>query len=170
MQVAAGAPPVGRAARLVAVAAAVAGLDQAAKAWVVAALDDGRTVELIGSSVRFRLVHNSGSAFSLFTEWTPALAIVAAVLVALLVRMGRRETDWWLALALAVVLGGALGNLADRVFRDPGFLRGAVVDFVELGPWPTFNLADAAITLGAVVLLLRGWRGEREHEREQERE
>lgn len=139
-------------------AAAVAGLDQATKAWATRALDDG-PVELAGDTVRLRLVRNSGSAFSLFTGWAPALAVVAVVLVVVLVRMGRRESDPWTALALALVLGGALGNLADRVFRDPGFLSGAVVDFVDLGWWPTFNVADSAITAGAIVLLIRGWRG-----------
>lgn len=158
VQVAAGAPPVARTLRLAAVAAAVVGLDQATKAWAASALDD-RSIEVLGDAVRFHLARNSGSAFSLFTGWAPALAIVALVLVVVLVRMGRRETDPWLLVALGLVLGGALGNLADRLFRAPGLLEGSVVDFIDIGAWPTFNLADVAITLGAVGLVLRGWRG-----------
>ncbi len=63
-----------------------------------------------------------------------------------------------MVVGLSLVLGGALGNLSDRVFRDPGFLRGAVVDFVSVGAWPTFNVADSAITIGAVLIIWRGWR------------
>ena len=64
-----------------------------------------------------------------------------------------------LSLAMGLVLGGAVGNLADRIFRDPGLLRGAVVDFVDLRVWPVFNLADAAITCGCILLLVVGWKG-----------
>lgn len=160
VQVPTGTASVTRTLRLVAIAVGVAGLDQATKTWAVRALDDG-PIDLIGSSVQFRLTRNSGSAFSLFTGWTPALAVLATVLVVVLIRMGRAESDVWLATALAVVLGGAFGNLADRLFRAPGFLKGAVVDFVRVGAWPTFNVADSAIAVGAVILLLRGWRDTR---------
>lgn len=137
-------------------------LDQLTKSWAVAALD-GRSIELIGSSVRLDLVHNEGSAFSIITGWAPALAVLAIGLVAFIVRMSRHESDPWLLVALSLVLGGALGNLTDRVLRDPGWFRGAVIDFIDVGAWPTFNVADSAITVGAVLLLLRGWRaGERE--------
>lgn len=161
VQVPTGTASVARTLRLVAIAVGVAGLDQATKTWAVRALDDG-PIDLVGSSVQFRLTRNSGSAFSLFTGWTPALAILAAVLVVVLIRMGRAESDVWLATALAVVLGGALGNLGDRLFRAPGFLEGAVVDFVRVGGWPTFNVADSAIAVGAVILLIRGWRDTRD--------
>lgn len=144
---------------MLAIAGSVLAFDQGTKVWAVAALDRGETVELIGSAVQFRLVRNTGSAFSLFTGWAPALAIVALVLVALIVRMVRHETHPWSSFALALVLGGALGNLGDRVFRDPGFLEGGVVDFVDVGGWPTFNVADAAITVGALLLLGAGLRG-----------
>lgn len=157
LQVPAGAPPVARTFRLAAIAVAVAGFDQATKAWAVRALDD-RPLEIVGSAVQFRLTRNSGGAFSLFTGFTPVLAVLATLLVVVLIRMSRHETDPWLAASLAVVLGGAFGNLADRVFRDPGFLEGAVVDFVDVGSWPTFNVADSAIVVGAIIMILRGWR------------
>lgn len=138
-------------------AMAVVVADQLAKAWALRALR-GHAIHVVGSAVQLRLVRNTGSAFSLATGMAPLLAAVAVVLSIVVVAMGRRERDPWLVLALGLVLGGALGNLADRLFRDPGVLRGAVVDFIDLGPWPTFNIADAAITVGAVLLVWRGWR------------
>jgi len=81
---------------------------------------------------------------------------------AVLARIVRRSDDPWTVCALSLVLGGALGNLCDRVFRAPGFLRGEVVDFVRLGWFPTFNAADSAITIGAILLVLFGWRAPRE--------
>lgn len=148
----------GRTLHLLGVAAVVVGLDQLTKAWAVEALVDG-PIELIGDSVQFDLVRNRGGAFSLlsFDGVTPLLAIAAIALSLWLVYLGHREDDRWLVFGLALVLGGALGNLADRLFRDPGVLEGAVVDFVDVGAWPTFNLADAAITVGVVLLVLRGW-------------
>lgn len=148
----------GRTLHLLVVAAIVAGLDQLTKAWAVAALSDG-PIELIGDAVQFDLIRNRGGAFSLlsFDGVTPLLAVAAIALSLWLVYLGHREDDAWLVFGLALVLGGALGNLADRLFRDPGVFEGAVVDFVDVGAWPTFNLADAAITVGVVLLVLRGW-------------
>jgi signal peptidase II len=133
--------------------------DQLTKAWAVAALADG-PIRLLGEAVQLRLTRNPGGAFSVLTGATPILALVAAVMAVVIVRTTRRTTDPWLALALGLVLGGALGNLVDRLVRHPGFLRGEVVDFIKLPYWPTFNLADSAITVGVVVVVLRGWRSE----------
>ena len=133
------------------VAGAVA-LDQATKSWAVAELADG-PVSIIGSDVQLRLSRNSGGAFSLFQGFTPLLALLAAVITFVLVRAVRRAEDRLSVISLALVLGGAVGNLADRVVRSPGFLRGAVVDFVSVGSFPTFNVADSAITVGAVLLV-----------------
>lgn len=148
----------GRTSHLLVVASVIVGLDQLTKAWAVVALSDG-PIELIGDAVRFDLVRNRGGAFSVlsFDGVTPLLAVAAIALSLWLVYLGHRENDPWLVFGLALVLGGALGNLADRLFRAPGVLEGGVVDFVDVGSWPTFNLADAAITVGVVLLLLRGW-------------
>jgi signal peptidase II len=143
--------------RLLGVAAVIVAFDQITKAWAVAALSDG-PIHVIGP-VDLELTRNPGGAFSTFTRATPVLAALAVALTIVLIRLARRATDPWTALALALVLGGAAGNLADRVFRAPGFLRGHVVDFVRaVSWWPTFNVADAAITVGAVLLFIRGWR------------
>ena len=133
---------------------AVVGLDQATKAWATSGLRDG-PVSIIGSTVEFQLARNAGSAFSLFQTVTPLLAVLAVGLVAILVRTLNRTEDLTVLVALALVLGGALGNVSDRLFRAPGFLHGAVVDFIKVGSWPTFNVADSAITIGAVLLV--GW-------------
>ena len=132
----------------VAVAAVVIAADQATTSWALAALQ--RPEHLVGP-LGFALQYNSGSAFSLFTgagNW-----IVAAVM-ALLVAMcwlAWRARRLWVGVAYGLVLGGALGNLADRLFRGH---HGDVVDFVTLSHWPTFNLADAAITVGVVTLIV----------------
>ena len=131
---------------------AVVALDQVTKAWATSALRDG-PISIIGSTVAFQRARTTGSAFSLVQTVTPLLAVLAVVLVAVLVRSLNRSEDRTVLVALALVLGGALGNVADRLFRAPGFLHGAVVDFIKVGGWPTFNVADAAITIGAVLLV-----------------
>ncbi len=108
---------------------------------------------MIGDLFQFRLARNSGAAFSTFTGSGPLLGLVAiGVVIMIFVVLGdaghRME-----AVSLGLVLGGALGNLADRAFRGPGFLDGRVVDWIYLSFFPTFNAADAAITIGVVLLL-----------------
>ena len=139
-------------------------LDQITKAWVVASLSD-RPLSIIGDRVELRLSRNPGGAFSILTGFTPLLAVLAAIVAIVLVRVAQRAKDPVMVVALSLVLGGALGNLADRLFRAPGFLRGEVVDFVRVGAFPSFNVADSAVTIGAVLLLLWGWR-DRDERRE----
>lgn len=146
-------PAVAARGRLVAgIVVGVVALDQATKAWAVSALRDGPT-SIIGHTLELQLTRNRGSAFSLFTTLTPLLALLALGVAIVLVRAVRRTEDRLVLVALALVLGGALGNVADRLFRSPGWLRGAVVDFISLRGWPTFNVADSAITVGAVALV-----------------
>jgi signal peptidase II len=132
---------------------AVVVVDQLTKWWAVRELSDG-AITLIGDDIGFTLVRNTGSAFSLFQAFTPLLAIVAVVVAVILVRTVRRTRDTLLVVGLSLVLGGALGNLVDRLVRTPGFLEGAVVDFVHVGDFPTFNVADSAITVGAVLIVV----------------
>lgn len=140
-----------------AVAAAVLGLDALSKQWAVTALAD-EPIHLFGP-VRLALVHNKAGAFGLGGAVVPFLALGALVLVLVLVMVtvGSATAKAPTAVALGFVLGGAFGNVGDRLFRAPGFLRGAVVDFVDVGFWPVFNLADSAITCGCVILLLTSW-------------
>jgi signal peptidase II len=132
-------------------------LDQLTKAWVVAQLSDGPQ-SIVGTTVELRLSRNPGGAFSLFQSFTPLLAVLALVVAFVLGRAILRTDDRLMVVALALVLGGALGNLVDRVVRAPSFLRGEVVDFVRVGRFPSFNVADSAITIGAVLLIVCAWR------------
>lgn len=127
--------------------------DQLSKLWAVRQLAEA-PVSIIGDDVSFELTRNTGSAFSLFQAFTPLLALIAVGVAVLLVREVRRSRETLMIVGLSLVLGGALGNLADRVFRSPGFLKGAVVDFVHVGRFPTFNIADSAITIGAALIVI----------------
>ena len=140
-----------------AVAGVVVVLDQLTKIWAVAALSDG-PVEVIGTLLQFRLTRNPGGAFSLLTGLTPVLALLAVGMVVYIVRTTRRTADIVMAYSLGLVLGGAVGNLVDRMVRSPGVLRGEVVDFIKVPNWPTFNVADCAITVGVILIAIRGWR------------
>lgn len=127
--------------------------DAVSKAVAVANLTPGRPVDALGSALRLDLLRNPGSAFSFATGYTAVLSLVAVAVVVVLVRLaGRLRSRAW-AVAFGLLLGGALGNLADRVFRSPGFLRGHVVDFLALPHWPVFNLADSGITVAAVLIV-----------------
>ena len=143
----------------------VVAVDQLTKVWVVATLSD-RPLHIVGHTIELRLSRNPGSAFSLFQAFTPLLAVLASIVAVVLAHAVRRAEERVMVVALSLVLGGALGNLCDRLFRAPGFLRGEVVDFVRLGSWPSFNVADSAITVGALLLVVWGWRrpGERRSE------
>ncbi|HUQ62892.1 MAG TPA: signal peptidase II [Acidimicrobiales bacterium] len=146
-----------RTALLIAVAAAVVALDQLSKFWATSVLYDG-PIELVGS-LRLALTTNTAGAFGLGGSYVPFLALGALGLVIWMALTGEATKRPLVSVAAGLVLGGAIGNLLDRMFRSPGFLRGAVVDFVDLRWWPVFNLADAAITCGCILLLLSGFRG-----------
>jgi signal peptidase II len=139
-----------------AVAAVVVVLDQLTKWWALRALDD-RTIDLVGS-LRLALTSNKGGAFGLGPRFVPVLAVVAVGVVLVFVARGDMITRVPVAVALGLVLGGAFGNLGDRLFRAPGGLQGAVIDFIDLQWWPVFNVADAAITCGCVLLVLTAGR------------
>jgi signal peptidase II len=152
------APRRARWALLLAMAAIVLALDQLSKAWAVSELEDGRVIDLVGS-LRLRLTMNYGSAFSLANGRGALISLLALAVVAVLLRTGRHARSPVMAVALGLVVGGAFGNLIDRAFRaGDGFLGGGVVDFIDLQWWPVFNLADAAIVVGAITLFVVQWR------------
>lgn len=129
----------------------VVAADQLTKWWAVRALSDG---PMSFGAVRLVLSHNRGAAFGLGSGVVPLVVLAAISLVVALVVLGRSTGSTAMSVATGLLLGGAVGNLADRVARAPGLFRGAVVDFVDLRWWPVFNLADSAITVGAVMLVL----------------
>ncbi len=139
-------------------AAAVFALDRVTKVWAARALAD-RPIDLIPGALTLRYTTNSGGAFSL-GQRTPWLFAGATLIVSgLIVLTAFRSRNARSALGLGLVLGGALGNLADRALRGPG-LSGHVVDFIDLHWWPVFNVADSAIVIGAVLLAWTSFRDE----------
>lgn len=152
--------PARRRVRLLAtIALVIVLLDLVTKIIAVAVLEPGVSPSILGGLVHFTLIRNAGAAFSLATGATWVLALIAIGVVVVIIRMAPRlqSTAW--AVSLGLVLGGAVGNLIDRIFRSPGFLRGHVVDFVSVfGPnaeyFPIFNVADSAITVGGITLVV----------------
>jgi signal peptidase II len=134
----------------------VVGADQVTKTWALRALSDGPV--RVAGPVRLALTRNTAGAFGLGGAFVPFLAVGAVVVVAVVIGRSGATRRALPAVAAGLVLGGAFGNLIDRLARAPGLLRGAVVDFVDLRWWPVFNLADAAITCGCLLLL---WSGSR---------
>ena len=139
-------------------AALVIGADQLTKWWALQALDHDRVINLVWT-LRLRLVFNTGAAFSSFQGLGPLLGIAAAAVAAVLLFNRRLGSDRWSATAAGCIAGGALGNLADRLFRSSdGFLNGAVVDFIDVQWWPVWNVADMGVVLGGVALVWHAYR------------
>lgn len=141
------------------VAASVWALDQLTKVAAVAWLERGESVTVVPHVFWLTLTRNAGAAFSTGTGFTLVLSLVAVAVVVVVLRLATRLRDRWWALGLGLLLGGALGNLTDRVVREPAFLRGEVVDFLHLTHWPVFNVADIALTFAAITIIIRTWRG-----------
>ncbi len=114
---------------------------------------------MIGSLLRLDLVRNPGAAFSTGTSYTALLSVIAVIAAAVVIRFGRRLGDRTWAVALGLLLAGVCGNLTDRIFREPGVLRGHVVDFLALPHWPVFNVADMLIDAAVVLIIVQTWRG-----------
>lgn len=144
---------------LVGVAATGYALDQATKAWAQAALDPARPKHLVGSLLQLRLTHNPGAAFSIATNATWVLTIIAAAVIVATIFIARRLRSKPWACALGLLIGGALGNLTDRFVRAPGGGKGHVVDFLELPHWPIFNIADCCVVSAACLIALLAFLG-----------
>jgi signal peptidase II len=144
---------------LLAVAVAVLAADLISKAAVVATLSGHAPVRLLGGLLTLRELRNGGAAFSIGTSMTFAFTAIAVGVIGYILRTARRLHSLPWAIVLGLLLGGATGNLIDRLFRSPGPLRGNVVDWIELPHWPVFNLADSAIVCGGVLAVLLAARG-----------
>ena len=145
------------------VAAIVIALDQLTKWWALEGLSppDG-PIDVIWT-LRFNLTFNSGMAFSQGRGLGPVIGAVALVVVVVLVMSVGRGASTLGAVAIGMVVGGAVGNLSDRLFRsDSGFLQGRVIDFIDVQWWPVFNVADAAVVIGGLLLVVAAWRSGRE--------
>lgn len=134
-------------------------LDQITKHWAVSSLNDGRVIDVLGS-LRFNLSFNRGMAFSQGTGIGPFIGVLG-ILVVLYLLIGMRKSSVSGAVFVGLVAGGAAGNIVDRLFRGEAWLRGAVVDFIDLQWWPVFNIADAAICIGGALLVFTLFRTEK---------
>lgn len=132
--------------------------DQLTKNWALNRLDADRMIDVVWT-LRFNLAFNTGMAFSRGPGMGPIIGVVSMIVVAVLIVSLRRSTSTLRTVASAAVIGGALGNIVDRLFRGEGWMRGAVVDFIDLQWWPIFNIADIAIVLGGVALVVALSRG-----------
>jgi signal peptidase II len=134
-------------------------LDLLTKTLALERLADRPPVRVLGDLLQLTLVRNAGAAFSTATGYTFVLSLIAVGAIVVVLTLARRLVDRVWAFGLGCLLGGVLGNLTDRVFRDPGFLRGHVVDFIQLPHWPVFNVADMCINLAAAVIVVQALRG-----------
>jgi signal peptidase II len=135
-------------------------LDRVTKILVETHLQGRAPVELISGVVQLRFTTNPGGAFGLFGEWSWLFVLVSVAVIIVIVLASRSLPSTAAAVGCGLILGGALGNLTDRLIRGSG-LSGEVVDFIDLHVWPVFNLADTGIVVGAAVLLIVGLRRDR---------
>jgi signal peptidase II len=133
--------------------------DQLTKLWVTGNMVEGERIPVLPPVLHWYFIRNSGAAFSIGENVTWVFTIImVAVAVAILFQLRKLGSAWW-ALALGLLLGGALGNLTDRLFREPSFAMGHVVDFIQLPNFAIFNIADSAVVSSVVIICLLTLRG-----------
>ena len=135
------------------ISAVIVLLDQVSKAWALRDLADGRIIHVIWT-MQFNLTFNRGMAFSRGTGIGPIIGVIGLVVVVLLLLSLRRADNTLTRVATGLIIGGALGNILDRLFRGSGWMRGAVIDFIDFQWWPVFNVADMAIMIGAATMMV----------------
>ncbi len=139
------------------IAAGVVGLDLVTKRWAATTFAGGPRT-LIPGLLSFRFVENPGAAFGVFEGAGSLLGVAAVVAVGFVSASLSRPRPSHEVVAFGLIIGGALGNLIDRISRGAGFLDGQVIDWIDLRPIPTFNVADSAITMAVVVLIVGSWK------------
>ncbi|MFJ7056734.1 signal peptidase II [Streptomyces griseobrunneus] len=134
-------------------------LDLVTKMVVVAKLEHQPPIDIIGDWLQFRALRNPGAAFGFGEAFTVIFTIIAAGVIVVVIRLARKLYSLPWAIALGLLLGGALGNLTDRIFRAPGVFEGAVVDFIAPKHFAVFNLADSAIVCGGILIVILSFKG-----------
>ncbi|MFE7623500.1 signal peptidase II [Streptomyces sp. NPDC057509] len=134
-------------------------LDLGSKMLVVAKLEHQEPIELLGDWLKLDAIRNAGAAFGIGEAFTIIFTIIAATVIVVIARLARKLYSLPWAVALGLLLGGALGNLTDRIFRAPGVFEGAVVDFIAPAHFAVFNLADSAIVCGGILIVLLSFKG-----------
>jgi len=132
-------------------------IDFATKAWALQSLSS-QPRKVIGTLLQFTLVYNSGAAFSFATGFTIIFSLLALAVVIAAVYFAPKITSRGWQLTIGLLLGGVLGNLTDRIFREPSFLSGYVIDWIQIPHWPVFNLADSAICIAAAISFILSMR------------
>lgn len=144
---------------LIGVAAFAYLLDLLSKIWVVKSLEGHDSIDLLGHYLRLDAIRNAGAAFGMGQGMTIVFTVIAAGVIVVIARLSRRLYSAPWAVALGLLLGGAFGNLTDRLFRAPGGFQGRVVDFIAPEHFAVFNLADSAICCGGALIVLLSFRG-----------
>jgi signal peptidase II len=129
-------------------------LDLATKLWAVNTLSDRSNIKIIGDFFQLTLVRNPGAAFSVAEGATIFLTVFGFLVMGVIFYYSTKITSRGWSVVLGLAMGGILGNLVDRIFREPGVLRGHVIDWLQVPNWPVFNIADSAIVLAAVVSMI----------------
>ncbi|MEY3354518.1 MAG: hypothetical protein RLZZ302_73 [Actinomycetota bacterium] len=129
-------------------------IDLGTKVWAVEVLSSRANVKVIGSFLQLTFVQNSGAAFGIGAGSTIIFTFFALAVLIFITRYALQITSKGWALVCGLVLGGILGNLTDRIFREPSFLQGHVIDWIQIPNWPVFNIADSAIVIAAVVAII----------------
>jgi signal peptidase II len=135
------------------VAAVVVGLDQLSKHWAVSQLNDGHTVHVLWT-LQFNLAFNSGMAFGGGRGLGPLIGVIAVVVVVFLLLSLRQTSGKLSVVAIGLIVGGAMGNIVDRLFREDAWLHGRVVDFIDFQWFPIFNIADMCVNVGGGLLIV----------------
>ncbi|MDV9188312.1 signal peptidase II [Streptomyces sp. SR27] len=134
-------------------------LDLGSKMLVVAKLEGREPIRVVGDLLRFDAIRNPGAAFGMGEAFTIIFTCIATAVIVVIIRLARKLYSLPWAIALGLLLGGALGNLTDRIFRSPGVFEGAVVDFIAPAHFAVFNLADSAIVCGGILIVILSFRG-----------
>ncbi|MFF3952450.1 signal peptidase II [Streptomyces sp. NPDC001890] len=134
-------------------------VDLISKMIVVAKLEHHEPIQLIGDWLQLSAIRNAGAAFGIGEAFTVIFTFIAATVIVVIARLARKLYSLPWAIALGLLLGGALGNLTDRIFRAPGVFEGAVVDFIAPAHFAVFNLADSAIVCGGILIVILSFKG-----------
>lgn len=140
-------------------AAVVVAFDLATKVWAVATLENESNIQVIGTFLQFSFFRNPGAAFSIGTNVTWVFTIISIAVAIAILAISKNVVNRVWAIALGAMLGGALGNLIDRLFRSPEPFQGHVVDFILLPNYPMFNISDSAVVVGAITMVILSIRG-----------
>jgi signal peptidase II len=151
--------------RVALIVAVVIASDQLTKHWAVSQLNEGRVVDVVWT-LRFALGFNSGFAFSMGQGMGPVIGLIAVAASAWLVRAALTASIRLMSTAYALIAGGAIGNVVDRMLREDKWMNGRVVDFIDFQWFPVFNIADSSISVGAVLLVSGLWMQSHEEKKE----